>query len=79
MTAYVPLDLDAVRFRADLETIRRVADAIFQHPQRTAISIIPLLCDLEEETRHATGIDPSPALWPADLAAPALHAWRSQR
>lgn len=78
MTGHVPLDLDAVRFRADIETMRNIATEIFNH-QRTGISILPLLCDMEEETRHATGIDPSPALWPADLAAHAIQAWTTQR
>lgn len=59
MTIHLPpIDREAIRFRADMETIRYTAARIFGHRNINAVNVIPLLCDLEEETRHVTGINP---------------------
>lgn len=76
MNRLVPLDRAAVEFRADMKSMRATAAKIFAHPERTAISIIPLLCDMEEELWFETGICPSPALWPDDIAGQAITAWK---
>lgn len=82
MTGHVPLDYDAVAFRADIESMRDTAAQIFAHPNIVAISILPMLSDMgeeiEEELWFETGICPSPALWPDDIAGQAVAAWKAQ-
>lgn len=71
---YVSLDWDALNFAADLDTMRRNTETIFNHPNRTAVSIIPLLCDMEEETQHHLNIDPRHL---SDSITTLIHAWQA--
>lgn len=73
MTKYVPLDYEAVQFAADLDTMRRHTETIFTHPNRTAVSIIPLLCDMEEETADHLNIDANHL---SDSITTLIHAWQ---
>jgi hypothetical protein len=79
----VPLDRAAVEFRHDMESMRATAVKIFGHPARASVSRFHFLdladaefCELEEETWFDTGICPSHALWPDDIAGQAITAWK---
>lgn len=60
-TRYTTLDMDAVRFRADMETMRYIAAAIMAAHHTT----LPYYWSLEDETAHHTGININAVL--ADL------------
>lgn len=77
MTGHVPLDYEAVRFRADLESMRDTAAKIFGHPNRENVSAVPIFCDMEEQLWFETGICTSPALWPTDIAAQVIRDWKT--